>query len=102
MSNYIKFGEWKKTRYEKNESVKEVTQEKSSALLIAELEELEDLRKKAIRNKETYDAKLLELDIRLKKLEIEKTDILKKQKDLSEAKEIAKKTKLEAKSHDQK
>ena len=43
MSNYIKFGEWKKTRYEKNESVKEVTQEKSSALLIAELEELEDL-----------------------------------------------------------
>lgn len=98
----MKFSDWEKKKYVKNEEREEMPKNPSSAQLIAELEDLESRRKKAIRNKETYEAQILELDVRLKKIEIEKTEILKKQKDLSEAKEIAKKMKLEGKSHDQK
>lgn len=98
-----KFADWEKAKYsvqedkEKNEEPKDP----SSAQLIAELEELTARRKKAVREQDSYESQILELDIKLKKLEIERADILKKQKDLSEARDIAKKTKIEGRSHDQ-
>ena len=99
-----KFSDWEKAKYsvkEDKEKATEETKEPSSAKLIAELEELTEQRKKALREKDSYEAQILELEIKLKKLDIEKAYILKKQKDLSEAREIAKKTKIEGRSHDQ-
>jgi hypothetical protein len=99
-----KFADWEKAKYsvkEDKEKETEESKEPSSAKLIAELEELTEKRKKALREKDSYEAQILELEIKLKKLDIEKSDLVKKQKDLSEAREIAKKTKIEGRSHDQ-
>jgi hypothetical protein len=99
-----KFADLEKAKYsvkEDKEKETEESKEPSSAKLIAELEELTEKRKKALREKDSYEAQILELEIKLKKLDIEKSDLVKKQKDLSEAREIAKKTKIEGRSHDQ-
>jgi uncharacterized protein (DUF3084 family) len=99
-----KFADWEKAKYSVKEDNEKKTEEKkdsSSAHLIAELEDLTEKRKKALREKDSYEAQILELEIKLKKLDIEKADLQKKQKDLSEAREIAKKTKLEGRTHDQ-
>ena len=105
MNRFVKFTDWEKTKYsvaEDAEKEKEpVEKDPSSAQLIAELEELTERRKKAVREKDSYESQILELDIKLKKLEIERADIIKKQKDLSEARDIAKKKNLEGRSHDQ-
>jgi len=101
MKNFIGFSDWEKSKYVKNEEVEKKESETSSAQLIAELEELSVRRKKAVRDKDAYEAQILELDIRLKKLEIERSEIIRKQKDLSEARDIAKKNNTEGKSHDQ-
>jgi len=102
MKKFIGFSDWEKSKYVKNEEVEKKESEISSARLIAELEDLSSRRKKAVRDKDTYEAQILELDIRLKKLEIERSEIIRKQKDLSEARDIAKKNNKEGKSHDQK
>jgi len=103
MSKFVKFADWESSKYSVAEDKEKdvVEKEPSSAQLIAELEELTEKRKKAVREKDSYESQILELDIKLKKLEIERADILKKQKDLSEARDIAKKTKIEGRSHDQ-
>jgi hypothetical protein len=101
MKKFIGFSDWEKSKYVKNEEVEKKESETSSAQLIAELEELSVRRKKAVRDKDAYEAQILELDIRLKKLEIERSEIIRKQKDLSEARDIAKKNNTEGKSHDQ-
>ena len=98
-----KFADWEKAKYSVVEDKEKKAEEKdpSSAQLIAELEDLTERRKKAVREKDSYESQILELDIKLKKLEIERADILKKQKDLSEARDIAKKKNIEGRSHDQ-
>ena len=102
-AKFEKFSDWEKKKYESKEGDEKsaTIKEASSAKLIAELEELTDQRKKALTEKDTYEAQILEISIKLKKLEIERNDLMKKQKDLSEAKELSKKIKLEGKSHDQ-
>jgi hypothetical protein len=105
MSNFVKFTDWEKTKYEitenKEKAETKLEKEPSTAQLIAELEDLIELRKKAVREKKSYDAQILELDIKLKKLDIEKAELVKKKQDLSEAKDIAKKKNIEGISHDQ-
>lgn len=103
MNKFVKFTDWEKTKYSVAEDKEKEVEaaEPSSAQLIAELEELTSKRKKAIREKDSYESQILELEIKLKKLEIERSDILKKQKDLSEARDIAKKKNIEGRSHDQ-
>ena len=101
METFIGFSDWEKTKYSQNEEAEKTSSDSSSAQLIAELEDLSARRKKAVRNKDTYEAQILELDIRLKKLEIERGEISRKKKDLSEARDIAKKNNTEGKSHDQ-
>jgi len=101
MDKFVKFSDWEKSKYSVSEEKEEVTKEPGSAQLIAELEELNSMRKKAVKQQDAYESQILEIAIKLKKLEIERQDLLKKQKDLSEARELSKKTKLEGRSHDQ-
>lgn len=103
MEKFVKFSDWEKTKYSVSEDKEkeEIPAEPGSAQLIAELEELNAKRKKAVKQQDAYESQILEIEIKLKKLEIERQDLLKKQKDLSEARELSKKTKLEGRSHDQ-
>lgn len=103
MSKFVKFADWESSKYAvaEDKEKQDAEKEPSSAQLISELEELTAKRKKAIREKDSYESQILELDIKLKKLEIDRADLLKKQKDLSEARELAKKKNIEGRSHDQ-
>lgn len=106
MSNFVKFADWEKSKYEITEDTEKSSKGEASSVstaqLIAELEELSELRKKAVRDKKTYEAQILELDIKLKKLELERADLIKRKQDLSEARDIAKRKNTEGISHDQK
>lgn len=101
-TKFEKFSDWEKKKFEaKGGKENPDNTEVSSPQLIAELEDLQGKKKKALTEKDGYEAQILEISIKLKKLEIERNNLLKKQKDLSEARDIAKKIKLEGKSHDQ-
>jgi hypothetical protein len=103
MNKFVKFSEWETSKFKVSEDKEKSAEPKepSSAQLIAELEELTAKRKKAVKEQDSYESQILELDIKLKKLDIERADLLKKQKDLSEARELAKKKNVEGRSHDQ-
>jgi hypothetical protein len=109
MKNFVRFSDWEKTL--KKESTgsqigSQIQEEKEEVLsnskLISELNDLVDKRKKSLKASNTYEAQILEISIKLKKLEIEKVELLRKQKDLSEAMELSKKNNVEGRTQDQK
>ena len=101
MSDFIKFSAWKKDRQPLKEESSKESSEPSYAQLLAELDELNSKRKKAAQDGDTYEVQILDLSIKLKDLDIQKKDILRNIKDLSDAKEISKKKKIEGRTNEQ-
>jgi len=101
MKTFEKFKDWESKKYVVAEDKKEEKKDPSTAELISELEDLSARKKKAVKEQDSYESQILEIEIKLKKLEIERSELLKKQKDLSEARDIAKKKNIEGRSHDQ-
>jgi hypothetical protein len=105
MKNFVRFSDWEKTLKKENVSPQmqdEKEEVSNNSKLISELNDLVDQRKKSLKASNTYEAQILEISIKLKKLEIEKNELLRKQKDLSEARELSKKNNVEGRTHDQK
>ena len=104
MGNFTKFSDWEKSKYS---SVQEdaVKQEKNSseesAELLAQIADLVAQRKAHIKNKEDFEAQILEIDIKILKLEVEKNELKEKRKQLTGAKEIADNRRKEGKTHEQ-
>lgn len=95
MEKYINFSDWQAKKYtssavqEDTEETKPTAAPSANAGLIAQLADIEKARKQAVRNKESFQSQILEIDGRLIKLEIERNDLSKKKQDLEHAKTIA-------------
>ena len=100
MKKMIKFNEWEQVKLG---SFKEVTETDSGtddtviADLIARLDELTMARKRLIKNANNIEAQILEVDIKLIKLEMEKHDLENKKKQLQKAQDISKERNVEGK-----
>jgi hypothetical protein len=100
MKKMIKFNEWEQVKLG---SFKEVTETDTStddtviADLIARLDELTMARKRLIKNANNIEAQILEVDIKLIKLEMEKHDLENKKKQLQKAQEISQERNIEGK-----
>jgi hypothetical protein len=109
MEKFIKFSDWETKRFSskveedstKQQPTENATKEHASgnAELIAQLAQVTNDRKEAVRNKEDFQAQILDIEIKLLKLEIERNDLVKKKTDLEAAKQLSLTTNKEAKTN---
>lgn len=99
MKTITKFKDWENTKYSVKEEAEEAPSQKNAELL-ATLADLVAQRKIHIKNKEDFEAQILEIDIKLVKIEIEKNELQEKRKQLTGAKEIASVRRKEGKRND--
>ena len=103
MGKFTKFSDWEKSKYS---TVKEEEQEKATtpenAELLAQIGDLVAKRKAHIKSKDDFEAQILDIDIKLLKLDVEKNDLIEKRKHLTGAKEIAATRRVEGKRNDDK
>lgn len=101
MGQFTKFSDWEKQKYSglQEETEQEPNTSEESAELLAQIADLVAQRKAHIKNKEDFEAQILEIDIKILKLEVEKNELKEKRKQLTGAKEIADKRRTEGKSH---
>jgi hypothetical protein len=104
MENYMRFSDWEAKKYdaavkEDAEEIKTAAEPSANAGLIAQLADVEKARKEAVRNKESFQSQILEIEAKLIKIEIERNDLTKKKQDLEHAKTIALTTSKEGKTN---
>ena len=101
MRKMIKFNEWEQ---EKTVSVKEesdLTNQSNDMViadLIARLDELTMKRKRLIKNANNIEAQILEVDIKLIKLEMDKHNLETKRQQLQKAQELTQERNVEGKT----
>lgn len=100
----MRFSDWEAKKYdaavkEDAEEIKTAAEPSANAGLIAQLADVEKARKEAVRNKESFQSQILEIEGKLIKLEIERNDLTKKKQDLEHAKTIALTTSKEGKTN---
>jgi hypothetical protein len=96
-----RFSDWEKTKYSANEKENASNTSEANAELLAEIADLTNQRKSHIKNKEDFKAQILEIDIKLLKLEVEKNNLKDKRKQLAGAEEISKQKRTEGKNYEQ-
>jgi len=100
----MRFSDWEAKKYdaavkEDTEEIKTAAEPSANAGLIAQLADVEKARKEAVRNKESFQSQILEIESKLIKLDIERNDLTKKKQDLEHAKTIALTTSKEGKTN---
>jgi hypothetical protein len=101
MRKMIKFNEWEQ---EKTGSIKEdaelVAQPNDDVIadLIARLDDLTTKRKRLIKNSNNIEAQILEVDIKLIKLEMDKHNLEVKRQQLQKAQELTQERNIEGKT----
>ena len=101
---FTKFSEWESQKYSKKieEDASKVSKDSKTpenAALIAQLADVVKSRKEAIRNKDDFEAQILEIESKLIKLDIDKNDLTKKKADLMAARDISATERKEAKTN---
>ena len=101
---YMRFSDWEAKKYdaavkEDADEIKTAAEPSANAALIAQLADIEKARKEAVRNKESFQSQILEIESKLIKIEIERNDLTKKKQDLEHAKTIALTTSKEGKTN---
>lgn len=104
MGQFTKFAEWESQKYNKkveedSSEIKKESDKVENAALIAQLADVVKARKEAIRNKDDFEAQILEIDSKLIKLDIERNDLAKKKADLVAARDISATERKEAKTN---
>ena len=100
----MRFSDWEAKKYDaavKEDAIetKAAAEPSANAGLIAQLADVEKARKEAVRNKESFQSQILDIEGKLIKLEIERNDLTKKKQDLEHAKTIALTTSKEGKTN---
>ncbi len=100
----MRFSDWEAKKYDaavKEDAIeiKSAAEPSANAGLIAQLADVEKARKEAVRNKESFQSQILDIECKLIKLEIERNDLTKKKQDLEHAKAIALTTSKEGKTN---
>jgi hypothetical protein len=104
MGQFTKFSEWESQKYnrkveEDSTTIKKDSEKPENAALIAQLADVVKARKEAIRNKDDFEAQILEIESKLIKLDIERNDLVKKKADLVAARDISATERKEAKTN---
>jgi len=94
-----RFSDWEKMKYSANEEANADTSG-ANAELLAQIADLTNQRKAHIKNKQDFEAQILEIDIKLLKLEVDKNNLKEKRKQLAGASEIAKQKRTEGKNYE--
>jgi hypothetical protein len=102
MGQFTKFSDWEKTKYSANEENDQKATTQENAELLAQIGDLVARRKDHIKRKDDFEAQILDIDIKLLRLDVEKNDLIEKRKHLSGAKEIAATRRVEGKRNDDK
>lgn len=103
MGNFVKFNDWEKTKYssvEEDSTNSPETQSEEVAELLAQISELTSERKTHIKNKNDFEAQIIEIDIKILKCQVEQCELKEKRKQLVGAKDISDKRRREGKHHD--
>jgi len=100
MEKFVKFSDWESKKYNSvKEDAKEVAKSPVNAELIANLADVSKQRKQAIRDKNDFQAQILEIESKLIKLEIEKNHLTQQKSDLIAAQQIASTSRKEGKTN---
>jgi hypothetical protein len=100
MGKFTKFSDWEKTKYSSLEEDKNGATTPENAELLAQIGDLVAKRKAHIKSKDDFEAQILDIDIKLLKLDVEKNDLIEKRKHLTGAKQIAATRRVEGKRND--
>jgi hypothetical protein len=96
----MKFSEFEKQR---NASLQEDagnTATGETSELLAQIADLSSQRKLHIKNKESFKAQILEIEIKLRKLEVERIELMQRKLELEGAEEISKNRRKEGKGYE--
>ncbi len=90
MNKFTKFAEWETTKYSslKEEEAEKPTESEATAELLAQIAELVAKRKTYVKYKEDFKAQILDIDIKLLKLEVEKNNLKERRRQLEGASKI--------------
>jgi hypothetical protein len=106
MEKFTKFADWESRKYirkveeDSTNTTKEPEQKnQENSALIAQLADVVKARKEAIRNKDDFEAQILEIESKLIKLDIERNDLVIKKADLVSARDISATERKEAKTN---
>ena len=99
MGQFTKFSEWEKSKYSANEEEGQDAKSPGNAELIAKISDLVAERKAHIKNKEDFQAQILELDIKILKNELENRELAEKRKHLNDAKSLAENRRKEGRNN---
>lgn len=99
MGNFIKFTDWEKSKYPMQEEQQEHTgSSEVNAEILAQIADLVAQRKSHIKNKEDFEAQILEIDIKILKAQLEINELKEKRKQIAGAKDIASNRRREGKN----
>jgi len=103
MEKFRKFSDWETNRFSANEEEQAAASSKveSNAKLLAQIADLEAKRKHHVKYKQDFEARILEVDIKLLKIEVEKNNLNDTREQLVAAHEISKTSRKEGKSYEQ-
>ncbi len=101
MGKFTKFNEWEKAKYASLEEEQEQapSESEANATLLAEIADLVAKRKNYVKYKEDFKAQILDIDIKLLKLEVEKNNLKEKRRQLEGAEKIADEKRKEGKDN---
>jgi hypothetical protein len=102
MSKFVKFKDWESSKNSSTavqEDAENVTT--GNAELLAQIADLTAKRKTHVKNSEDFEAQILEIEIKILKLEVEQNELEEKKKQLTGAKEISSKRRVEGKTNEQ-
>jgi hypothetical protein len=102
MKKFSRFSDWESQKYQANEeSEPQKSSVDSNAKLLAEIADLEVERKSCIKNARDFEARILEIDIKLLRMEVDKNNMLVAREQLLAASQIAKGTRKEGRNYEQ-
>jgi hypothetical protein len=98
MGQFTKFSEWEKTKYSQNER-QDVEAAPGNAEIMAKIADLVSERKAHIKNKDDFQAQILEIEIKILKNELMNNELKEKRKHLMEAKALAESRRKEGRTN---
>lgn len=104
MKKFSKFNDWESQKYEAQSEVESVVPKsklEANASLLAQIAEVDLKRKAAVKNRKDFEARILEIDGKLLRMEVDKNNLLDSRDQLTAASKIAKETRKEGKGYEQ-
>lgn len=100
MGKFTKFSDWEHAKYKSVKEEEKPTESEATAELLAQIADLVSQRKKILKTGDDFKAQMLDIDIKLLKLEVDKNNLKEKRRQLEGASKITDERAKEAKSNE--